>query len=355
MIAYRNSRITPWAVRSSWVALLFCLAAPAVSFAQPQQRLSEPATWREVESEMFVEINRLRSDPAAYAEEVLQPLKATLKRIPKDPDEPYKASRIFLSDDPIDYLEIPEGESTEEALAVIDEAIEALRATASLVELKRNDQLDRSARWFSDDFLGATEERAPHVDSLGRLPAARISTFGATSRAIAQWDRFKSGVNEQGDAMIRVFKKEEDYFFVELPSRGGYRYRYVDEAFGKFVAEHGKEATIPRLDKAGFELEVHVDSQTRLLHSGEASIAYPLQVPAHGENVVWGPWSRKLAARGLVCWWVLDPGIADRGHRHTLLEPTIRYCGLGCTWSRRKGFVATFDATDEDLVPLPEE
>lgn len=355
MIAYRNSRITPWAVRSSWVALLFCLAAPAVSFAQPQQRLSEPATWREVESEMFVEINRLRSDPAAYAEEVLQPLKATLKRIPKDPDEPYKASRIFLSDDPIDYLEIPEGESTEEALAVIDEAIEALRATASLVELKRNEPLDQSARWFSTDFQRGGEDRAPHLDSLDRMPAARISAFGATSRALAQWDRFRSRVNKEGKATIHVFKKEEDYFFVELPSRGGYRYRYVDEAFGKFVVEHGKEATIPRLNKAGFELEIHVDTETRLLHSGEASIAYPLQVPAHGENVVWGPWSRKLAARGLVCWWILDPGITDRGHRHTLLEPTIRYCGLGCTWSRRKGFVATFDATDEELLPLSKD
>ncbi|HUG70501.1 MAG TPA: hypothetical protein VMM76_22315 [Pirellulaceae bacterium] len=142
---------------------------------------------------------------------------------------------------------------------------------------------------------------------------------------------------------------------VELPSRGGYRYRIVDEAFGKFLAEHGQKATIPRLVKAGFELEVLVEPEARLLRSGEAGITYPLQVPMHGENVVWGPWSRKLAARGLVCWWILDPGIPDRGHRHLLLEPKIRFCGIGCTWSRRKGFVATFDATDEELVPVAKE
>ena len=342
------------------VTLACLVVVPCVSFAQQQQQLSDPATWREIEAEMFAEINRLRSDPATYAEEVLLPLKATLRRIPKETEQPYEASRILLSDDPIDYIEIPEGESTEEALAVIDEAIEALKATPKLAELKRNDPLDLAARWFSDDFLGATEEREPHVDSLGRLPAARISTFGATERALAQWSRFDAQASEQGQITVYVFKEvkgeedkqEDEYYFVDLPSRGGYRYRSVDEAFGKFVAEHGKEVTIPRLDKAGFELEVLVDSETRMLRSGEASIAYPLQVPAHGENVAWGPWSRQQAARGLVVWWLLDPGIPDRGHRHTLLEPTIRYCGLGCTWSRRKGFVSTFDVTDEELVQL---
>ena len=335
--------------------MLLGLLVPAVTFAQPGQQLSAPATWREIESEMFAEINRLRADPAAYAEEVLQPLKATQQRIPQNPDEPYPASRIFLSQDPIDYLEIPEGQTTEEAVAVIDEAIEALKGTPKLANLQRNEPLDLAARWFSEDFQHATEERAPHVDSLGRLPAARFSTFGATARALAEWDRFKLRMNEQRQVAVRVFKKEDDYFLVELPSRGGYRYRYVDEVFGTFVVEHGQAATIPQLDKAGFELDVLVDPETRLLRSGEDSIAYPLQVPAHGENVVWGPWSRKLAARGLVCWWIIDPGIADRGHRHTLLEPTIRYCGLGCTWSRRKGFVATFDATDEELIPLSEK
>jgi uncharacterized protein YkwD len=333
---------------------------PAVSFAQQQLPLSDPATWQEVEAEMFAEINRLRSDPSAYAEEVLLPLKATLRRIPKDTEQPYEASRIFLSDDPIDYLEIPEGESTEDALAVIDEAIEALKATPKLAELKRNDPLDLAARWYSDDFLRATEEREPHVDSLGRLPAERLPAFGATERALTQWSRFEARAREQGQIKVYVFKEEtgegdtkvDEYFFVDLPSRGGYRYRSVGEAFGKFVADRGKEVTIPRLDKAGWELEVTVDSETQMLSSGEASIAYPLQVPAHGENIAWGPWSRQQAARGLVVWWLIDPGIPDRGHRHTLLEPTFRYCGVGCTWSRHKGFVATFDATDEELLPL---
>ncbi|MCA9146636.1 MAG: hypothetical protein KDB05_27850 [Planctomycetales bacterium] len=331
---------------------LLCLVLAQWSYAEQRVQLSDPATWREIEAEMFDEINRLRRDPAAYAVDTLEPLKATLKRIPKNPDEPYEASRIFLSKDPIDYIEIPEGESTEEALAVIDEAIAELKEASKLAELKRSEPLDQSARWFSTDFQQGGETREPHIDSLDRLPGARISTFGATTRALAQWDRFATRVNEEGRATIYVFKKEEDYFFVELPARGGYRYRSVDEAFGKFVAEHGIEVTVPRVDEAGFELEVAVDVETRTLRSGETSIRYPLQVPAHGENVVWGPWSRQLAARGLVCWWILDPGVPDRGHRHTLLEPTIRYCGLGCTWSRRKGFVATFDATVEELLPL---
>ena len=322
-----------------------------VAFAQSQRQLSDPATWREVEAEMLAEINHLRSDPAAYAEQVLQPLKETLRRIPKDPEQPYEASRILLSDDPIDYIEIPEGESADEALAVIDEAIEDLKATPKLAELKRNEPLDLAARWFSDDFLRAADDRAPHLDSLGRMPAARISMFGATERAIAQWKRFLARAGDEGRITIYVFEQEEDYFVVDLPQRGGHRYRSVDEAFGKFAKEHGQEATIPRLDKAGFAVEVMVDAETRLLRVGEASIAYPLPVPAHGENVVWGPWSRQLAARGLVCWWILDPGVPDRGHRHTLLEPTIRHCGVGCIWSRRKGFIGTCDVTTEPLVP----
>ena len=332
--------------------LLVCLALTQWAYAEQRIQLSDPATLREIEAEMLDEINRLRTDPSAYAEEVLHPLKDTLQRIPKGPDEPYEASRIFLSDDAIDYIEIPDGESSEDALAVIDEAIEALKATPKLAELNRNESLERSARWFSEDFQQASEERAPHVDSLGRLPAARISSFGATEESLAQWEQFKSRVGEQGQAKVYVLLKEEDYFFVDLPARGGYRYRSVDEAFGKFVAEHGQEVMIPRLDEEGYGLDVVVDSEKRLLTSGEASIAYPLKVPMHGENVVWGPWSRQLAARGLVCWWIIDPGIPDRGHRHTLLEPTIRYCGIGCTWSRRKGFVVTFDATAEELQPL---
>ncbi|MEO8494091.1 MAG: hypothetical protein ABI614_03405 [Planctomycetota bacterium] len=341
-------------LRVLWVPLLLCLVVPHFSFAQQQQQLSDPVTWREIEAEIFAEINRLRSDPAAYAEEVLLPLKATLRRIPKDIEEPYKASRVLLSDDPIDYLEIAEGEDAESALAVIDEAIEALQATPKLAELKRNEPLDLAARWFSDDFLRAAEIGKPHVDSLGRLPAARISVFGATQPALAEWDRFRARVNAAGRITVYVFKEEDNYFFVDLPARSGYRYRSIGEAFGKFVAEHGKEVTIPRLDKAGFELEVLVDPETRMLGHGDATIGFPLRVPMHGENIVWGAWSRRLAARGLVCWWVLDPGIPDRGHRHTLLIPEIRYCGIGCTWSQRKGFVATFDATDEELLPLAE-
>lgn len=344
----------------SAVVAILCLTSAQELLAQPRPSLGDPATLREIEAEMFAEINRLRSDPAAYAEEVIEPLKATLRRLPKELEQPYKASRISLSDDPIDYIEIPEGESAEEALAVIDEAIEALKATPKLAELKRNELLDLAARWFSDDFLRSNEDRKPHVDSLGRLPAERLPTFGATERALAEWDRFQKRAGEQGQITIYVFKEEsgeegnesEDYFFVDLPSRGGYRYRSVGEAFGKFVAQHGKESTIPRLVKAGFELEVTVDVETRTLRAGEARIAYPLRVPVHGENVVWGPWSRQQAARGLVVWWILDPGIPDRGHRHTLLEPTIRYCGIGCTWSRRKGFVATFDVTTEEMLPL---
>jgi len=122
------------ASRVFWIPLLLGLVVPYISFAQQQQSLADPATWREVEAEMFAEINRLRDDPAAYAEEVLLPLKATLRRISKETEQPYEASRIFLSDDPIDYLEIPEGESTEEALAVIDEAIDALKATPKLAD-----------------------------------------------------------------------------------------------------------------------------------------------------------------------------------------------------------------------------
>ncbi|MCA9119072.1 MAG: hypothetical protein H6822_23375 [Planctomycetaceae bacterium] len=317
-----------------------------------QQRLSDPATVREVEAEMFDEINRLRADPATYAIEVLEPLKATLRRIPADLDEAYEASRVFLSDDPIDYIDIPEGESTEGGLAVIDEAIEALKATPKLAKLKRNEPLNRAARWFSDDFQREGEQRPPHVDSLGRLPAARISTFGATARALAQWERFSTQLDQQGRTTIYSFQKEEISFLVDLPARGGYRYRSVDESFGKFVVEHGTEVTIPRLDEEGFTVEVQVDTDNRLLRVGEASISYPLQMPMHGENVVWGPWSRQLAARGLVCWWIIDPGIADRGHRQMLLEPSLRFCGVGCTWSRGKGFVATFDATTEELQPV---
>ena len=341
--------------------LLFRILALAVSgslcysptsVAQRGPNFPDPAIWKEVESEMHEEINLLRRDPADYATKFIEPLKASLRRIPKDPEKEYKASRILLSDDPIDYIEISEGDSQEDALAVIDEAIDALQQSPKLIELKRIEPLDAAARWYSDDFMRSTKELEPHTDSLGRKPGARISAFGATEIALRRWKRFRTNALEQGEATLHLFKEEDEYFLVDLPTRGGYRYRSVSEAFGKFVEDRGESVTIPRIDKEGIKLNVVVDPDSRLLRIGEDTIDYPLEVPGYGENIVWGPWSRKLAARGLVCWWILDPGVPDRGHRGLLLEPELRFCGVGCTWSRRKGFVATLDATTDPLVRL---
>lgn len=336
-----------------WPFLLFLLSSDT-TLAQ-QTNFGDPATLHAIEAEILAEINFLRSKPGDYAEQVLTPLKATLKRRPKDADMPAEAGRVLLSEHRIDYIEIPEGETIDDARAVIDEAIEALKATPPLTELVRNDVLDQSARWFSTDFLQGGLKREPHVDSLGRKPAERISAFGATAESLADWTRFLARAESLDAAAnkpikIFAFKEQDNYFWVDLPKRGGYRYRYVQPAFGKFMEEHGTELTIPQLGKPGYELQVTIDPSTRKLKYGDARIAYPMDLPAHGENVVWGPWSRAFAARGLVCWWVLDPGLPDRGHRQTLLEPSLRYCGIGCTWSRQLGFVATFDAATEKLV-----
>ncbi len=358
MLAFRDGRnilmLTDSYHSHSARIVLVCLAwaslaCTSIGSAQ-QQIFNDPSVWLEIEDEMLAEINFLRSQPTQYAEQVLVPMIATLTRRPKDKELPYESSLVRLSEHPIDYIEIAEGDSDEDAVAVIREAIDALKASPGLQELKRNEPLDRAARWFSRDFMDGGEQREPHIDSLGRQPGQRISAFGATKNGIADWDRLKAKFESEGQVKILVFKQQEDYFWFDLLEGGAYRYRSISSELGKFVEQHGIATTIPRLGHDGHELAVTVDPMKRQLKHEDATIDYPMNISGYRENVVWGPWSRNLAARGLVCWWILDPGIPYRGHRKTLLEPSLRYCGIGCIWSRSKGFVATFDATTEAII-----
>lgn len=308
--------------------------------------------WLAVERELLAEINFLRTEPERYVAEVLKPLTDTAKRVPRDESKEFEAFRVYLSNDRIDYIELNEGDTPDDALATLDEAIEAVTKSKPSTTLARNDVLDEAARFFSRDYMQATKRRPPHIDSLGREPATRIATFGTTKRLMADWQALQSRVADKGEVTVRVFEEGDSYFLVELPARGGYSYRYVARSCGEFVAKHGQVLTIPRVKKEGHEARLLIDVETRTLTKGDESIPYPIALPTHGENIVWGAWSRKLAARGLVCWWVIDPGIASRGHRKLLLDPDFKFCGIGVTWSHKTGWVATLDVAAEALMPF---
>lgn len=308
---------------------------------------------RAVEEEILEEVNLLRSRPEQYIAQVLQSLRGTAIRLPADAEKPFEAFRVFLSEASIDYIELDEGDTEDEALTIIDEAIREVTAAGVLPRLDRNAVLDKAARFFSRDRATRKQAGQPHIDSLGRGPAARIANLGLTEQALGNWEEFARGLPADRQVTIRVFPQDDSYFLVELPERGGYRYRYVSDAFGNFIQKHGKEATIPRIEKEGFEVRLELDLEQRRLQAEGDSIGYPLPLPTHGENVVWGAWSRKMAARGMVCWWVLDPGIEGRGHRRLLLDPDFKYCGIGAAWTRDIGWVATLDVTSEPLVAFP--
>jgi hypothetical protein len=175
----------------------------------------------------------------------------------------------------------------------------------------------------------------------------RLAAFGQTRRMQQDWAAFVDGLNERDERIVRVCQEDDLWYLVELPEGGGYRCRSVPERFARFIAEHGQAVMLAELEQAGHQCQVRVDRSTRKLSCGTASIDYPLRLPVIGENVVWGAWSRRTAARGLVAWWVLDPGILDRGHRLILLDADFQHCGVGCAWSAARGWVATFDASSE--------
>jgi uncharacterized protein YkwD len=315
-------------------------------------KTADPDVFGELETEILREINRIRSQPGKYAEQFLVPLRKSRVRIPADPEAEFEALQLILNiQSPFDYLKIEEGEDQQQALAVIDEAIETLRKSEPLPPLKRNAVLDRAARFYSKDYLTDGKKRPAHQDSLGRLPAARIGSFGATRGVLQDWQRLVESSSESSESMLYVFLEEDTYFRVDYIDENNCRYVSVPETLGKFVVQHGREATLPILDRPGHECTVRVDPKNRQISCGDATMIYPLQMPVHGENVVWGTWSREWAARGLVCWWIIDPGIADRGHRHLLLDPDFKYCGIGVAWSEETGWVATLDCSAEPLVP----
>jgi hypothetical protein len=298
-------------------ALLILLALPPAAAAQtaPDSR-ADPAVWRELEQEVCDQINLLRNSPALYADRVLAPLKKTMTRYPEDAKLPFQGNKlIFDPADPDDHVLITEGGTKETTVAVLDEAIAALQASPRLAALRRDPVLDKAARFNSQEFATAGDKRTAHVDSLGRGPSARMAAFGVTRRMRDDWTAFQAGLNDTPERIVRVYKEGAIYYLVELPEGGGYKCRSVPESFAKFIAEHGQAVTIPELDQPGHECLVRVDRKTRQLSCGTAAIDYPLRMPWTGENVVWGSWSRKSAARGLVSWWLLDPGLPGRGHR----------------------------------------
>lgn len=336
-------------MRIAWLTLFLLCWVPSFADAQNDNtRLSDPAVWRELEQEILDQINFLRSNPTAYAEQVLIPLKTTMTRYPEDASLPFQGMKLIF--DPShrdDHVLVTEGGTEQTAAAVLDEAITALKASPQLRPVTRDPVLDKAARFNSEEFAVAGTKRTAHVDSLGRRPAARMAAFGLTRRMREDWAAFQAGLNERSERIVRVCEEDGTYYIVELPEGGGYRCRSVPESFVTFIAEHGQAVTIPELEQAGHQCVVRVDRSTRKLYCGTASIDYPLRLPVTGENVVWGAWSRRCAARGLVAWWVLDPGILDRGHRLILLDADFLYGGVGCAWSAARGWVATFDASSE--------
>jgi hypothetical protein len=174
-----------------------------------------------------------------------------------------------------------------------------------------------------------------------------MAAFGVTRRMREDWTAFAAALNDKSERIIRVYKEDAFYYLVELPEGGGYHCRSVPESLAKFVAKHGQAVTIPEVEQPGHECLVRVERKTRQLSCGAAAIDYPLRLPLTGENVVWGAWSRKSAARGLVSWWLLDPGLPGRGHRLILLDGGFQFCGIGCAWSAPRGWVATCDVSSE--------
>jgi uncharacterized protein YkwD len=330
------------------ILILFC-AAPAFAEAQNGEvKKADPAIWRELEQEIFDQINSLRTNPAAYTERVLAPLKKTMARYPEDAKLPFQGYRlIFDPTETDDQVLVTEGGTEQTTAAVLDEAIAALKASPKLAALTRDPVLDQAARFNSAEFATAGAKRTAHVDSLGRSPSERMAAFGATRRMRDDWAAFQAGLNDKSERVVRVCQEGSTYYVVELPDGGGYRCRSVPESFVKFIAEHGQAVIIPELNQPGHECLVRVDRRTRKLSCGDAAIEYPLRTPFTAENVVWGAWSRKSAALGLVSWWILDPGLPDRGHRKILLDDDFQYAGVGCAWSAARGWVATFDASSE--------
>jgi uncharacterized protein YkwD len=312
-----------------------------------------PAIWRAVEDEMFAEINLLRSQPSQYADEVLAPLKQRVIREPRAESEKLIGYRVFLKDaDPIDYIEIREGKTPEAALAVVEEAIAALKAAPKLHTLQRDDVLDKAARFMARDYLDGGPRRKPHVDSLRRNVGQRLAAFGTSRDALNDWRMFTDSLNEESETLLHVYEREGTFFRVLYPRRGRYLYRYysVPKKFAKFVSDHGQAVTLPHVGKPGHACLVKVDPKARTVRCEKAVAPFPVPLPIYGENIAWGPWSRRWAARGLVCWWLLDPGVRNRGHRKCLLDRDFRHCGVGCAWSAKLGWAATFDASSEPFV-----
>lgn len=335
--------------RTTLLLLIFWTvpAAPAAAVHASDAR-SDPSVWREIEQAVFGQINSLRANPGRYADQVLVPLRKSMVRHPEDPKLPFQGYKlIFDPAVPDDQVLVTEGGTEQTTAAVVDEAIAALRASPVLAALRRDSVLDQAARFNSQEFSTAGAQRTAHVDNQGRGPSARMAAFGCTRRMREDWTAFLAGLNDHSERLIRVYQEDGTHYLVELPEGGGYKCRSVPERFAKFVAEHGQAVRIPQLDQPGHQCLVRVDRQNRKLSCGAAAIDYPLRMPITAENVVWGGWSQKSAARGLVTWWLIDPGLPDRSHRKILLDSDFQYAGVGCAWSAARGWVATVDVSSE--------
>jgi uncharacterized protein YkwD len=146
--------------------ILFGLSAALVYFVMPVKVLAqETPPISSFEVNVVQEANRLRSNPAAYAER----LEALL---------PYFDG---------DTLEIPGqsfGLTTREGAAAVEEAIAALRQLAPMPSLNLSTGMSYAAQALVEDQSASGD--IGHVDQQGRSPGDRLEYFGNWQGAISE-------------------------------------------------------------------------------------------------------------------------------------------------------------------------
>jgi len=152
-------------------------------------------------------------------------------------------------------------------------------------------------------------------------------------------------------AYVATLREQRRHYrgnLLEIPGRIDLRtqegVRPLDEAIVELESLHtnvGRVALSAGLSRAAFDHVAETGRRGLIDHSNfqKRIDRYGTWSGAIGEDISYG----RNEAREVVFDLIVDDGVADRGHRKSLLDPRWRYVGIACGFHARYGTMCVLD------------
>jgi uncharacterized protein YkwD len=191
------------------------------------------------------------------------------------------------------------------------------------------------------------------VSGFGAEPTVReLSTQAVEPGILRALNQLRA--DPAGYAVILTQRREYyNGYFLEIPGHGYVRtqegVRPLDEAIAALQSIHaaiGRVALSEGLSRAAADHVLDTGRRGLVGHTGADGSDPTQRMARHGvrsgvvgEAISYGP----NEGREVIAQLLIDDGVANRGHRKSLLDPRWRYAGIACGFHGRFGTMCVID------------